>query len=495
MRTIPQNQIMDKIKKTYVLDTNVLLHNPNALLMFQEHHVVIPSIVIDELDNHKTDKDEVGANARAVGRLLNRLTNENTDKNMISGIPLPGGGTLQVKYKTSLQDVEMIKGWRNSADLHILGVCAAIIDELSDTNTNSQVVLVTNDVMMRLKADVMGIKSENYNTDGISSLDSLYRGRREVFLTSLNMDGLYTNGTISQDAIISLDTSGDEVITGDLVLNEYLVIKCLEEPSKSAVAIYNGHSIELLPKHYSPSPCGIKPKNVGQKLIIDAASKSVQDAPLVIVQGPAGTGKTLMALAVGLEEIQSHHTYKKILYLRGNTKLDEDIGFLPGTEAEKLEWALRPVRDNLEVLLSSDKQDTPRSKNKNSKAVQDSVSDNSRLTERCNEIFEKGIIDIEAIAHMRGRSISNTYVVVDEAQNLTPKQIKTLISRCSNDTKMILLGDPHQIDHPYLDSVTNGLCYAADRMAGSHTTHQITLDENECERSELSLEVSKRMFD
>jgi PhoH-like ATPase len=279
-----------------------------------------------------------------------------------------------------------------------------------------------------------------------------------------------------------------------------VLIKAFENPNQSAIGIFDGKNIvPLVNEKYVPF--GIVPKNVGQRYIMDALVRPASEAPLVIVKGPAGTGKTLVALAVGLEEVIENGNYEKVLYLRGNVKLDEDIGYLPGTEKEKLDWALRPVRDNLKVIFRPEKETySSKKKSKRTNAYgsdydKDFLTDDMMLKDKIDELFEREYIDIEAVAHMRGRSIDSTFVIIDEAQNLTPKQIRTLLSRCSTDTKIILLGDPNQIDHPFLDFRTNGLCYAADRMAGSETTYQLSMLEEECERSELSLEISKRMSD
>lgn len=488
-------------KKTYVLDTNILLHNPNALLSFEDNCIILADAVLDELDNHKSDKDEVGANARAVARMLDRFRTDRKNGDLINGYRLPTTGTLRIEM--NCVETEMPATWKKTPDLRVLRVCKGLKEK------GENIILVSNDGWVRIKASVLGIPAEEFTTERSPLPEDLFQGRRDAYAASSDIDRLYSEGSMSESALVYYDTGTHEQIHPEpLKLHEYVCIKALETESKSAVGIFDGNGVKPL-RNSDCRPYGIKPKNVGQKFIIDACERDAREAPLVIVKGPAGTGKTLLALAVGLEQVQEEGRYRKILYLRGNIKLDEDIGFLPGTEGEKLEWILRPVRDNLEVMFSSSDvkeefssgKKTRKGKKKYSSAYDAEYDDKDFLTpelqlkDKCDEIFSRGYINVEAVAHMRGRSVANTYVIIDEAQNLTPKQIRTLLSRCSKDTKIVLLGDPYQIDHPYLDFRTNGLCYAADRMAGSSTTFQISMADEECERSALSLEISKRMTD
>lgn len=489
-------------KKTYVLDTNILLHNPHALLSFDDNDVILPDVVIDELDHHKSDKGEIGANARAAARMLDKFREDTENGTLLEGYILPTTGVLRVEM--NCVDTKMPETWKDTPDLRILRVCKGLKDK------GKNIILVSNDSYVRIKADILGVKSEIFTTERAPMPEDLYQGRREAYATSVNINKFFSEKKLPEKSLIYLDENGDEIEMEPLKLHEYVSVKSIDGTSQSFIGIFDGDNIVPL-RNNDSRPYDLKAKNVGQKFIIDALERSAQEAPLVIVKGPAGTGKTLVALAVGLEAVQERGQYRKILYLRGNTKLDEDIGYLPGTEGEKLEWALRPVRDNLEVLLShgKDKDEDDMSmgkKTKKGKRRYDSeyeydyddksfLTSENQLKDMCDEIFERGYINIEAVAHMRGRSVANTFVIIDEAQNLTPKQIRTLLSRCSKDTKIVLLGDPYQIDHPYLDFRTNGLCYAADRMAGSPTTFQISLIEEECERSELSLEISKRMSD
>lgn len=476
--------------KTYILDTNILLHNPQALFAFQDNNVVLADITIDELDNHKRDKGEVGANARETARLLDKMMENTKNGNLFDGYKMDNGGILRIEMNNV--DTEMPKSWKDTPDLRILRVCKGIQNKAKNKNT---VILVSNDSYIRIKASILGIKAEEFLKERAPSPEDLYQGRREGYANDEDIDYLYANGFLDVNKVVYLNSEGEVINLLPMQLNEYILIKGLQNTKKSAIGYFDGNSIHLLKNELDHHPFDIVPKNLGQKMIIEALERSPSKSPLVIIKGPAGTGKTLLALAVGLEQVIEKRNYRKILYLRGNIKLDEDIGFLPGTEEEKLDWALRPVRDNLEVIFGGIDKSEKSFKGKKDEDLKFSMTDEDVLKDKCDEVFQRKFISIEAVAHMRGRSIANTFVIIDEAQNLTPKQVRTLLSRTSKDTKIVLMGDPYQIDNPYLDFRTNGLCYAADRMAGSPHTVQISMLEEECERSELSLEISKRMGD
>lgn len=476
--------------KNYVLDTNIILHNPHSLLSFDDNNVIIPDVVIDELDKHKKANGEIGANARQASRMLDSFRCDTKNGDLLTGYKLPNGGTLRVEM--NCVNTSMPSSWVETPDLRILRVCKGLKEK------GEKIILVSNDGFVRIKASILNIEAQDYTTEKAPAPDDIYSGRREAYALSSDIDMFYKNKKLSVDLLKYYNEDWEEVEMPQLVLHEYVVIKATDGSSKSAIGIYDGSNIvPLLSDGYN---FGITPRNVGQKFIIDALKRPASEAPLVIVKGPAGTGKTLVALAIGLEEVMEKQSYKRILYLRSNVKLDEDIGFLPGSETEKLDWALRPVRDNLEVIFSSgeDEKEPPKKKGKKkdeygSDYDKDFLTEDLMLKDKIDELFQRGYINIEAVGFMRGRSVADTFVIIDEAQNLTPKQIRTLLSRCSSNTKVILLGDPNQIDTPFLDSMTNGLCYAADRMSGSKTTYQLSMLEDECERSELSLEISKRM--
>ena len=229
------------------------------------------------------------------------------------------------------------------------------------------------------------------------------------------------------------------------------------------------------------APYGVTPRNVGQYFLQEALMQPAAEAPLVIVKGPAGTSKTFYSLAVGLEKLLNHPTgeYRRILICRPNAQFDSDIGFLPGDEQEKISPLMRPVIDNLEQLIDSSEEYR--------------YKDERELQGKIEEVFERGLIQAEALNFIRGRSIEKTYLIIDEAQNMTPNQVKGIITRAGKNTKIILLGDPNQIDRPFLDERTNGLSYASEKMKGSPLCWQITMKVEECERSQLALDASKRL--
>lgn len=229
------------------------------------------------------------------------------------------------------------------------------------------------------------------------------------------------------------------------------------------------------------TPYGVNPRNAGQQFFQESLMQPASKAPLVIAKGAAGTSKTFYALAVGLEKILNHPSgeYRRILICRPNSQFDDEIGFLPGSEEEKISPLMRPIYDNLEQLLDSDEEER--------------YKDEGELSDKIMEIFERGLIKTEAMNFIRGRSIVKTYMIIDEAQNLTPRQVKGIITRAGKDTKIILLGDPHQIDRPYLDEKTNGLSYASEKMKGSPLAWQISFNEEECERSALAREGAERL--
>ena len=262
--------------------------------------------------------------------------------------------------------------------------------------------------------------------------------------------------------------------------NQFFIIQSELSNKKSLLGRYNGKLIVPLTT-LDEQPFGVKPRTVGQRFLQEALMTDADEAPLVIVKGTAGTAKTFYTLAVGLQKIldEKEPVYRRILFSRPNVQFDEDIGFLPGTEQDKIAPLLRPIIDNLEILVDRDEKERYRNE--------------KELKGKVDELFDRGIITAEAMNFIRGRSITHTYLIIDEAQNLTPRQVKGIITRVGAGTKVILLGDPEQIDHPLLDARTNGLSYAAERMKDSPLCWQITMQPDECERSELAWDAAKRM--
>jgi len=459
------------VNKTFVLDTNVILQTPYAFFMFEDNHVVIPEVVLEELDRFKKDRSELGANARQAGRLLDGLMRQGS---LSEGIRLENGGILRVEL--NFEHIELPKSWgSNKNDNRIIAVCKGLKEQ------GKKVYLVTRDTFARIKAELIGVSTQDFMAEQGPVPDDQYKGRDEVFASKSAIGEFYETGYMDVSQVYQLDDKGERKEPG-LLQNEFFIIHSDENIRQTALSRFDGKQMVKL-EYLDSKPFGVNSRNTGQRFLQEALMTDVSQMPLVIVKGPAGTAKTFYALAVGLHKIleDSASAFRKILVCRPNVKFDEDIGFLPGTEQQKIEPYLRPVIDNLEVLLSSEENGR--------------YGKEFELRDKIDELFDRKIITSEAIAYMRGRSIADNWVIIDEAQNLTPRQAKGLITRAGIGTKLILLGDPNQIDHPFLDERTNGLSYAAEVMKDSACTAQITLFDEECERSLLAYEAAKRMGD
>lgn len=455
------------MKKTYVLDTNVLIQSPYALYSFEDNKVVLPIAVLEELDKLKNDDGDRGTNARQAIRLLEQLRLAGS---LYEGVELKSGGTL--KIETNFQAVGLPFGLQNeSNDNRILKVCKGLIEK------GETVILVTKDIIVRLKAQILQIPAEDFTTEQAPRLEEQYTGRMDVYASDKAM-GSFKKSGISTDCIYVMN--GEEKAGVIPEQNQFFIIHSETNESKTLLGRFNGEKIVPL-KSLKEEPFGVKPKNVGQRFLQEALMQDALTAPLVIVKGTAGTAKTFYSLAVGLQHTLEPDSkkYRKILITRPNVQFDEEIGFLPGTEQEKIAPFLRPIIDNLEILV--DHSDADRYRNED------------KLKDKINELFDRGVITAEAMNFIRGRSITDTYLIIDESQNLTPKQVKGIITRVGKGTKVILLGDPQQIDHPLLDEKTNGLSYASEKMKGSPLCFQLTMLPNECVRSKLALDASSRM--
>jgi PhoH-like ATPase len=458
------------LKKTYVLDTNVILYSPSAILSFGDNDVIIPEVVLEELDSFKKDKSDLGANARYAARLIDKLRKQGK---LNEGVELEGGGRLRVEMNH--YDTQIPTFWnKGKADNRIIQVCKGLKEQGED------VWLITKDIFQRIKADTVDINVEDFHERFVPEYDNQYTGRVEVFVHPAKLQEFYSKKILETSDLLRYDEDLVEYTTPDLFTNQFLVIHSMENPKQTALGRYDGKNVVPLYNKDS-KPLGVVPRNVGQRFMLEALSMDAVKAPLVIVKGPAGTAKTLFSLAVGLQKILKENSdqYRRILVCRPNVTMDEEIGFLPGTEQEKISPFMRPIFDNLEILVDSDEKE----RYKNEKELLDKIKD----------LFDRRIITTEAVAYLRGRSIVKNWVIIDEAQNLSPKQVKAIITRVGEGTKLILIGDPEQIDHPFLDSRSNGLCYASEKMKGSDLCYQVTLKYDECERSPLAYEGSKKL--
>ena len=451
-----------------MLDTNVLIQAPYALESFEDNHIVLPLAALEELDGLKRADGERGGNARQVIRFLERMR---MNGNLVEGVSLPGGGTLRLEINHV--NVELLQGMDpDSRDNRILKVCKGLIDD------GIPATLVTRDIVARIKAQMMGVPAEDFTTDQVPEEVPPYTGRADLYVPNDLLSGFKKKGVPVKE-LYSMGQDGQRQ-PAELTDHQFVLLRSDTDEKKTMLGRYHDGKVSAL-TYGNAKPFGVKARNVGQRFLQEALMLSAKEAPLVIVKGPAGTAKTFYALAVGLEKVLEPDTreYRKILVCRPNAQFDQDIGFLPGSEQEKISPLLRPVVDNLEILMDLDNKKEKRSE--------------EELRGRIDYLFETGIITAEAMNFMRGRSITDTWLIIDEAQNLSPRQVKGIITRVGQGTKVILLGDPAQIDHPLLDARSNGLSYASDRMKGSPQCVQLTMQADECERSELALDAAMRM--
>ncbi|MDP7110664.1 MAG: PhoH family protein [Myxococcota bacterium] len=429
-------------RKIYVLDTNVLLHDPTALFKFEDNEVVIPLVVIEEVDTFKRDQNERGRNARQFSRYLDQLRAFN---NLQQGVELEDGGLLRVDMTShNLVEFHSINGQK--ADNQILSVALSIA-----RGGDVRVTLVSKDTNMRIKADAMGLRAEDYE-HGKVQIDELYGGQEEMTVPRTVIEDIYRAGEV-------------EVDTGSLPANSCLVLRNEENASNTALARVKPErgAVSVMPR-FKEGIWGIFPRNKEQTFAFDLLMDD--DIKLVTLVGKAGTGKTLLAIAAGLQKTADEAVYQRLLVSRPVFPLGRDIGFLPGDIEEKLNPWMKPVYDNVELIL-----DLSREK----------VRDKKRGYQ---ELIDLGLLEIEPLTYIRGRSIPHQFLLIDEAQNLTPHEIKTIITRAGEGTKIVMTGDPHQIDNPYVDSTSNGLTFVVHKFQGEPLAGHITLVKGE--RSELA---------
>ena len=462
------------MRKTFVLDTCVLLQSSNSIFSFGEDNiVVIPDSVVHELDNFKKNNDDKGFNARDTIRHLDRLREKGK---LTEGVRLPNGGELRVEM--GFLDVDIPETWKRDvrcSDNRILQICKGLKD------SGENVFLITKDIILRVKSEIIDVISEDFKNEQVPTIDEQYTGRISLYINDSAINDFYVNKKLNLGNYKLFNKDWEEFDPSSLVENQFVQLSAMGSNS-SAVGVYKKG--ELTPLYYSNKrPFDVTPRNIGQTFFQEALMRSVNEAPLVIAKGDAGTAKTFLSLAVGLEKVfnvnPKDREYRRILVCRPNIKMDEDLGALPGDEQEKIAPLMRPIYDNLEVLVDSNEKER--------------YLDEKELSDKVRYLFNSGIIVTESVGYLRGRSIVKHWLIIDEAQNLTPKQAKGIITRAGEGTKVILIGDPNQIDHPFLDSRTNGLSYASERMKGSELCFQITFENEECVRSALAMEAAKRL--
>jgi len=461
--------------KTFVLDTNVLLHNPDALFVFEENDVVVPFAVVEELDDFKRGNEDLARNARRCIRHLDRLRLAGS---LTKGVPWGEGGNgtgpKTGRVRVVVGDEERPNAISaNTPDNRIIGVAHAL------KVAGQRAIFVSKDINARIKADALGLTAQDFEFRKVDA-ERLFTGFFEVDTTGDVIDELYEQRMLPLEKIteqLSYTEADGTRYEHELSPNEFVVLKDLADDSHSGLARRLADTNHLIPISSPRKPVfGVMSRNTEQTLALDLLLDD--DVRLVTLTGGAGTGKTLLALAAGMSKVFQEERYDKLLVARPIVPMGKDIGYLPGEKDEKLSAWMQPIFDNLEYLLST-----------RGSAFQspESISTEQRL----ERLLADGKLMLEALTYIRGRSIPNQFMIVDEAQNLTPHEVKTIISRAGEGTKLILTGDIEQIDNPYLDSASNGLSFAIERMKGSGIVGHVTLLKSE--RSELASLAAEKL--
>ena len=427
--------------KTFVLDTNVLLHDPRAPLGFDDNEVVLPIYVVEELDQFKKDLSELGRNAREVSRLIDSLRAKGP---LGDGVTLENGGTLRVGFVDESAPPSPYFAKRHQYDSLILRTALEL-----NHSPERKVVLVTKDTNLRIRADAVGLEAVDYDPEQVE-IAELYEGHREIVVPPDALQRAFDGG-------LELDVKG-------LHPNEYLLLRDETKANHTALARYDdGDGRAHALQRRREAVWGIFARNKEQAFALDLLLDD--DIALVTLVGKAGTGKTLLALAAGLQKVTEDDEFQRVLVSRPVLPLGRDLGYLPGTVEEKLDPWMKPIYDNVELLLGL---------NQNAR----------RETHGHQELFEMGVVEVEPLTYIRGRSIPNQFLIIDEAQNLTPHEVKTILTRAGEGTKVVFCGDPYQIDNPYVDTTNNGLVHLVDRFQNQSIAGTVTLTRGE--RSELA---------
>ncbi|MCA1029921.1 PhoH family protein [Bacillus timonensis] len=430
------------MSKIYVLDTNVLLQDPRSIYSFEDNEVVIPAVVLEEVDSKKRYMDEIGRNARQVSKLIDGL--RQTGK-LHEKIPLESGGVLRIELNHrsfhQLQEIFVEK----TNDNRILAVAKNLSLEEETKENGRPVILVSKDALVRVKADALGLQAEDFLSDRVVEIDHIYTGLLELYLNKELLNRFYEKGELS----IS------ELTNHPFYPNQFVIIKDALASSGSAIGVVDQTGKKVKKLIFNQDHIwGIKPRNVQQTMAFELLLRT--DIPLVTLIGKAGTGKTLLALAAGLMQTEDLGMYKKLLVARPIVPVGKDLGFLPGEKQEKLRPWMQPIYDNLEYLFNTKKP-----------GEIDAI------------LAGMGSIEVEALTYIRGRSIPEQFIIIDEAQNLTKHEVKTILTRVGEKSKIVLMGDPDQIDHPYLDEYNNGLTYVVEKFKEQKVAGHIRLVKGE----------------
>ena len=440
------------MKKTFILDTNVLLHDVNCIREFADNDIIIPMAVIEELDAFKTGADTRGKNARIVSRTLDDLRKKGR---LNEGVKLDNGGVLKIvmDFPNALPYSMAF----NKADNAILNIAYTLGKDGDAKKSTGPVIVVTKDINMRLKAEALGLNAQDYITDKVN-VEELYTGVSELVVSANVIDSFYLHKKL-------------ELNPAKFVPNQFVILKTNDGSKKSAMGrVSNTGSITLRPLSMrEPVAWGISPLNKEQRFAMELLLDNSLD--LVTLVGTAGTGKTLITLATGLQRTMDDNAYRRMVVCRSLVPVGKDLGFLPGTKEEKLDAWMGAIYDNLAFLADRKNPDEG--------------------DDKAHYLLDSGKIEIASVTHMRGRSLPGQYMIVDDAQNLTPHEMKTILTRAGEGTKVVVTGDPYQIDTPYLDVESNGLTYLVDRLRGQKNYGHITFTKTE--RSRLA-DVASRLL-
>lgn len=461
------------MKKTYVLDTNVLLSDPGFIHKFEDNDLIIPILVLEELDKHKNRSDEVGRNCREVSRILDSYS-ETGDLN--AGVPLKNNGTLKIVSSTidakNILPAELT--YNTSVDNMIIGFVMQLRSHVNNP------ILVSKDINVRVKCASLGIAAQDYKSMRVAdNIETLYSGVKVITTSTEFIDEFYAGANPHISTCTSEETHPNQII----------VIKSIDDDGntiKSALSRLrpNGTLAQL---RKFENIFGVKPRNKEQSFSIELLMDP--EVKLVTLTGNSGCGKTYLTLAAALEQLETMGTkpnYQKLIVSRPVQPVGRDIGFLPGTLAEKMEPWLSPVRDNLEALMFSS---SAKKMHTNRRKKSDDSSAGSFRDPYIDLMQMKGLIEMEAISYIRGRSIPNAFIIIDEAQNLTMHELKTIITRVGEGSKIVLTGDISQIDNTHVDTFTNGLTYAIEKFKEHSISGHITLLKGE--RSALATLASQ----
>lgn len=434
------------MKKIFVIDTNVILHDPTAILRFEENEIVLPIAMIEELDRFKKQPEMIGRNAREVARTLDQLRQKGS---LTTGVELSNGGTLRV----ALGDREIFKKLPPELNGDLADNSILAVGMQCKQQCHCPVIVVSKDTNLRIKADALGLNAADYETDKVD-VDDLYTGTTEVLVDSNKIAEFFQAGFITLDQ--------------EFLPNQDLTLVDNANPNHTALGMVEGQSHTIIPLINLPKlgVSRIQPRNREQRFALNLL---LQDSiKLVTLVGKAGTGKTLLAIAAGLQKVADEKLYTRLLISRPVVPMGKDIGFLPGDINEKLTPWMQPLYDNFDLIFGT--------QDKNDKA--------GHWRRGHEELIEMGLLQIEPLTYIRGRTIPQQFLIIDEAQNLTPHEVKTIITRAGEGTKVVLTGDPDQIDNPYVDAASNGLTYVVERFKYEPLAAHITLTKGE--RSSLA---------